>query len=484
MRGGVKSWILIFLLFGISCAQFEVSDSAVEITVNLDREKCQLPAGFSEGVSFVPVEDVIYFDIQSSEPDSEVIGSIIDKYGRFLERNPDAVLRLRGYYSPKYDDILSPTKGIELATKRAITVFKLISFRFPSVANRVVIDSAYVYDKPLRDTSSIYDPRVELEILWNDYKTRKFYPRERPPYWRRSYKSIINDISPMLKKILSNNPDVRVVVVGYGFPSDETGYKWLDYLRDKIVDAVGKNFDSQFGLYIADKRYSEKLPYAEVQLVPALWSPGVDSIAWVTPAPSCSLGIEISGLSVVPNEIFVSLMDYISLPAMEIFTNNDSNMVCTFDSILIMPGEYTLNLYLGEVGFPENQPNFSIDFSDSFSFIFNFTLKKPMDKRNDAVFGADLWYISGVIRHLAEFDGGGKLTISAKSTSDSLAQAEGERLWGILSQQLCISAGIKNNKLANWFEKHDIEVEVVPERVENPSEKSSFSVIVQFLGHK
>ncbi|MCD6531017.1 hypothetical protein J7K99_01065 [bacterium] len=484
MQGGVKSWVLIFLVFGISCAQFEVSDTVVEITVNLDREKCQLPNGFSEGITFISVEDVVYFDVQSFKPDSGIIGSIIDRYGRFLERNPDAVLHLRGYYSPKYDDILSPTKGIELATRRAITVFKLISFRFPAVANRVVIDSAYVYDKPLQDSSSIYDPRVELEILWDGYKIRKFYPRERPPYWRSSYKSIIKDISPVLKKILSNNPDVRAMVVGYGFPPDETGYRWLDYLQDKIVDAVGKNFASQFGLYIADTRYSEKVPYAEVQLVPALLSPGEDSIAWITPPPSCSLDIEISGLPVVPNRIFVSLANYIVLPATEIPTGNDSNIVCNFSDILLIPGGYLLNLYLGEFELSQNQLNFVVDFSDSFSITLSFALKKPVSREDDSNLGASLWYIAGIIRHLAEFDGSGKLTISAKSTSDSLAQAEGERLWGILSRQLCVSTGIKRNKLANWFEKHGIEVEVVPERVANPSEENNFSVIVQFLGHK
>ena len=65
MRGGVKSWILIFFFVSVSCAQFEVSDSAVEITVNLDREKCQLPTGFSEGITFAPVKVIIYFDVQS-----------------------------------------------------------------------------------------------------------------------------------------------------------------------------------------------------------------------------------------------------------------------------------------------------------------------------------------------------------------------------------------------------------------------------------
>ncbi len=477
-----RVWFLAVLSAALVFAQSD-EDSLKVPTVEV-KGKCVLPSAFSAGFSFKPVEDVVFFDAQSYEIDSSSVYPIIKEYGEFLSRNIDAVLHIRGYYSPDYDDILSPIKGMQLATNRAKSIFKMISLSFPAVTNRIVIDSGYVYEKSFGDTVSPQDARVELDVEWSGYSLRKFYPRDKVPYWRASYKGIIKDIAPVLEKILSRNPDARALMVGYGFPANADGYRWLAYLRDKVIQKVGERYASRFGLYVVDDEFAGKTTYAQIELIPFFRSPGKDSVAWLEPSPGCSVEVKIGGVSVIPNKVFAQISgDFPSAPV-AINTGGDSSFSVKLAVVPLLPGNYRVNLCLGELGVPRDVPEYSVSLSDSFSVVLNFEIPKPLRREEAEIFGADMWYVAQLVAHLGKFDGAGKITLSVKAREDSVASADGKKYWDVFADQLCSITGVKRKKLAGWFEKRNVEVEVVPEAVPNlsPDESRRFSVVIQFAG--
>ncbi|RKZ34343.1 hypothetical protein DRQ33_02330, partial [bacterium] len=105
----MRSLILTMFTISFVLAQADITPQKPEIYVDISPNECELPSYFSQAISFSSIQNVYFFDPETAEIDSNSLDYLIRVYGTFLSRNPDAIMNLKGYYSPEIDDILSPT---------------------------------------------------------------------------------------------------------------------------------------------------------------------------------------------------------------------------------------------------------------------------------------------------------------------------------------------------------------------------------------
>jgi len=467
--------ILILFIFCSLFAQIDTTTSLPEIHVSISPDELEIPSGFSQGIHFSSSDDILFYDSGNSTPDEEISANIIETYGRFLTINPNAVLTLKGFYSPDNDDILSPAIGKELAQERAKALFRIMALKFPALGDRILVSDDHNYEQSFLDSVSSYDSRVEFSIAFGRYSKRNFYPKERAPYWRDSYKQIISDIKTEMNSIFIRNPGAKAIIIGYGFPNDRQGYSWLGFLEKKIIEKIDNSFENRFLLFI-DPYSQPKTPSASLLIVPEINMAGVTDFSWTEPRFVQEIACSIEGLNTLPNTFYfnVNLFDDLKLVTGSI--KGDSPFI-SLSEVPMLGGEYRLDLHFGNQGMAMESPKLTINSTDSFSCIWNFEFPDPFFAKYAVFGGAALWKTATAIYILAkEVSGGGKISIITTADNDSAAQIKGQKIWNIIVAQISFLADTKIDKLGTWFAKYSFDVEISPtaDPNENISTEDSF----------
>ena len=479
-------YIIFLLLFSMAWSQ--ESKSPTGFFAEIDSEVIHIPSSFSQGVEFISIRNYFLFEPGKSDIDSTKLDTIIQQYGNFLVRNPDAILMLKGYYSSKFDNILSPKVGQELSKKRADAIFRAIALKFPAIGDRVLVSDDHNFEASFLDSASSLDTRVEFDISVREYSERKFYPKQRAPYWRESYKNIINDITPILNSVFSSNPDIDAIIVGDGFKSDRKGYQWLAFLKKRLCEKIDERFSKRIALYI-NPFSARKVPSAKLILVPSINCGGIEKILWQKPIFSPAVVCSIDGIETLPNEFYCSfnIFDKFRVGIDKILS---SDMKLNLGEIPVVPADFGLDFSLGEFGIAKKSPVLKIESTDSFSGVWSFKIFKPEHKKFLTFGGAGMWNVANAIHCISEVADQGKITMIASGSNDSLAVVEAQKFWDILATQICFITDTKPDKLGSWFEKNNFDVELSPpsktsdEIIEKTfTDENSIEIIVQFLGN-
>ncbi|MCD6594782.1 hypothetical protein J7L68_03820 [bacterium] len=481
----------MYITFAVSIlmARPPESQPLPKIFVTLESGAIQIPSSFSQGVNFLSARNFFLFEPSKADIDTEQLESLIGKYGNYLVRNPDAILTLKGFYSSKIDDILSPRIGMELAKKRADALFRAIVLKFPSIGDRVFVSDDHNFETTFLDSVSPFDMRVEFEIFSKKYHNRKFYPKQRAPYWRESYKNIIKNIAPDLEQIFSSNPDIDALIIGNGFSPDRKGYQWLEFLKKRICERMDERFSQRIALYI-NPFSKQKTPSAELILIPSINCGGMNEILWSKPNFSSTVTCSIDGIQTLPNKFYCSFNIFDKFRA-KIDCINSSSLNIEIGDIPILPTDLRLDFISSEFGIAQKSPILTIQSTDSFSGVWNFTIWKPELKRFSTFGGAGMWNVANAIYSLSKIADRGKITMIANGSNDSLALVDAQKFWDILTTQICSISDTKRDKLGSWFEKNNFEVELSPPVKNNDEsleinfvDSNSIKIIIQFLGNK
>ncbi|RKZ33745.1 hypothetical protein DRQ33_03635 [bacterium] len=372
---------------------------------------------------------------------------------------------------------------MELAQKRARALFRTIVLKFPAVGDRVIVAKGYNFEDTFFDSTTIYDPRVEIEIKFRDFKERKFYPRERVPYWRASYKNVIKDIRPQLEKIFTHNPQVNAIIIGNGLPPNRDGYKWLGFLKKKIIERLGERFNNRIGVFVNPFAKDEN-PSGKLILLPVINSAGVDSILWNKPSIRCPVSCSVDGVQPVPNRFFgTSIFDNVFQATMIEIKSESMNI--DMNELTILPQQFKLDFHFPKLGISVNSPDLEIEMADSFDGLWKFEIWKPNFLEYIDFTGYGMWRVATAIYCISQIADESKITITASTMDDSSTQSEAEMVWDILATQVCFITDTNKDKLGSWFEKNNINVELSPSSEidihdGNPFDKNTVNVIIHF----
>ena len=147
-----------------------------------------------------------------SPGDDRLDTAYFDLVGAFTSRmvqNPDLFCEIRGYYSPEFEEIVSPREGGALAGRRAMAVREAILVKEPQLGQRVRIAAGgYDQTSSFCDSAGRFDPRVELVPTISGWNPRVVISSDRMPYWRRGFRVISDEYGEFLAGMLRRNPDL------------------------------------------------------------------------------------------------------------------------------------------------------------------------------------------------------------------------------------------------------------------------------------
>lgn len=451
---------IIFLFALLICLSNGDTTSVQQIAVSLVPDDIDLPTGLSQEISFGSIRHLFFFDSRAVKL-SEADLSALDNIGVTLQQNPSAELVLKGYYSPEYDDILSPQAGIELSNNRAENILNKLSQMFPVIGDRIIIHDTHDVSAPFfPDSTTHMDMRVSCDVLFSGFEKRNFYPANRFPYWRQSYKQIIADIAPKINNVLSSNPDAMAIIVGYGFKNNSNGYKWLDYLRKKLSEQLDKTFLDDVILFVNPVE-KPKTPFAQVLLVPRQMTPlGIILQKWVgskefLPEVRCT----VENLELLPNIYYCN----IRLPENSIsftYPIKSSNQMLTLDEIPLLPGKYSFSFFFPGIGRTRRAVVLSADIGDSFSGTWEIPLWLTIGGKINPADGAGIWFVAKTIMYLARIGFNTKISISSNNRDEQIALNNSQLLWHSLEAVLSFMTETDDNEIGKWLKKHNVDVEI------------------------
>ncbi len=489
MSYSTKATVLAaFALVSAAFAWNGDSLASVSLEVRVFPKRILIPSGMSQSVSSRGISCLVFFEDHDTTI-GEGWRSELLALGEMLARNPDLVAVIEGYYSPQLEGIRSPLAGRELALRRAEAVLGFVVTRFPQVGDRIVVSDTHDPGAPLGDKPAPWDIRAQIRFQVVGFGERNFYPAARPPFWRRSYKAIVADVAPQLRRIFAKNPDVIAVLRGFGFPNDKTGYGWLSYLRDKLVEKVGKRFSWRFALFV--EPFAEvRSPYASLSLLPvgALPNGGFERIDLVPddflPQMTCSLRCS-AGL---PNRFFCAIWPpgRCGLYAVTLAAKRPSVPVW---ALPLFEGEYAVDVYIPPWGVVDDEAGFAVEPSDSFCCTWRQDVWQFYGDRLSVGSGAALWFVAKAVAAVAPKVDGLKVTVLSHCADDSVGRARLEVMWKSLSAQLAEMLDVKTPGVRRWLVRRGVSVELANDQTleaaslpEKQLAEGRCTVILEFCG--
>ncbi|RKZ28725.1 hypothetical protein DRQ26_00515 [bacterium] len=484
-----KTLSIIVILYSIFA--FADTTDVHLVDVSITPSEIRIAEEHSQVVSLGSIKSIFFFNSQNaqiSSDDEDAITSI----GNMLLQNPDANLILYGYYSPKFDDILSPINGMKLANRRAESIFKNITKKFPMVGDRIAISNTHDFEeKFFEDSTSYLDMRVKCEVEFANFSPRNFYPTDRIPFWRSSYKSIIKELSPKIKNIFIKNPDAVVVIIGCGFEINGDSYKWLNFLKKKLVEKMGTRFARRIILF-ANPFEKTKTRYARIITIPRQFmSTGEIYRLWQEPKISgykIQYTVDTTTTPILPNRFYCDISPEFSYAGI-VVPLSSSQGILNIDNVPILSAKYELSFYFPDIGISKKDIPLNVIVEDTF---YN-TWEIPVwDFAKDELMTdsySSIWSIASMINALINQKAILTLTISNNCTNEKISAERNELLWKSLKAALSFISDVDFLKIPRWLEKNNVSVEITgsmqsgvgdEEPKNNPLER--YKIVLQFSG--
>lgn len=375
--------------------------------------------------------------------------TIFGKWAKILARNPDLCVSISGTASRTLDRV-SEKQAWELANARSNVVRKKIFSCGNIEPSKITINPSYIESNattgtkiPDVDESSnfLYDLRTEIIPYFNRFSPRKFIPLDRKPFWRESYKIILNEIDTALIGILHRNPDAVITIQGFGFKRD--GYEWLEFLKNKIISRIGKNYETR--IYICNWTGYNDNPFAilNISVLVALpsgkWQKILSSDSNISDIKLICANRPNSVLLVFPNNIGVCMPEL----------NFDDTLSIDIASIPIMPGKYILHI-------DSTKPSaFTIKVKEFFDISFELELARKYSYEQDFYNwdGIPMSFVSNLLANSKKFTANTKLSlvVTAPDTSSGILWLEtyknniSDALWHLTGKN--IDAFVSDKKL-------------------------------------
>jgi len=462
---------------------------------------------FSIDINSKGIIPVVFFDPGGYDI-AEEYEIMLKKLSEHLMVNPDVILKTRGYYSRSFDNVLSTAESVDIANRRHEAVVDMILKFQPSLVTRIKKESGYDMSALFYNDTSFFDMRAELDFELQTLSGRSILVQDKLPYFRSSYKAIIENILPETKRILSNNPGIYVQIYSSGIPwaTDLAGcYKRLDELRSKIDNMTDYVFSDRIVLF-ADPS-GKKSTNVDVRFVFAPLGINIDDKDIV------DFNIVFSEKS---NNYFVIFPDWDKNIPVKSHSFRRYNRLTGFSDIILSddgmpedtiffklsngetelyPGNNTLSMVLNDAdnnSYISKKVDINIDAQKNLlvrmchlSHLFFPEGTDFYDNRNTNLFR--------IAQSVADFsvipNKELKIVINTFSEannidSDSLSFVRAKIVWEQLSAVLVYRLGLRNiEDLRSYFKKNDIEIFLEPQR-ESKENKITGSLVEKIFNNR
>ena len=228
-----------FRIYGPPSARLSVSEKELRVTQRITVMEDE------------PVIPIVFFDAGSDEIDPRFDG-LIDNIAERLAENPEAHLRVEGYYAPDDPDG-AEAKGVKLADSRAKRVLEALVRANPEIKGRVEL-SIY-HDRSRNRAIKEKFQGTRKGKIYTAQENRRVELRvepEPPNEWLlRAFD--LNDIDiERLRKRLFENPLFEIVAVA---PTLDSAFS----VEKRLAKIVGERF--------ADRVYSREAPDKEAEII-------------------------------------------------------------------------------------------------------------------------------------------------------------------------------------------------------------------------
>ncbi len=499
MNNLVKIESFIFLLTILLLCTIIYADSidVKLIPVSIEPQEISISGGFSRVVSFGKIKTIFFFDSRDSKLSDDDKSTLIS-FGEMLVQNRDANLVLFGYYSSEYDDILSPQAGIKLANNRAENIFRQITKNYPMVGDRISISDTHNFEQNLfPDSSSFLDMRVQCAVEFAKFSPRTFYPTDRMPYWRRSYKEIIGDLAPELNKIFVQDPEAIAVIAGYGFDNNSDSYKWLDFLRGKIIEKIDDRFARRIIIFV-NPTTVEKTPYARIIMLPKQATPFGKIYGFLQEPQENEIElqytVDTTTTPILPNTFYCDFSpswNYCGFLFPLSLSSRTGSI--RLKDIPILPNEYLLSFYFPDIGMSKIDVPVNFAIEDTFYDTWEIPAWQFFGNELSEGSYTAVWAIASTMDKLIDDGLSITLTISSNYEDENISTQKSRMLWQSIEAALSFIAGVSSRreaKISKWLTEHNVSVEISSSLRNSPENNFSQSdnsikeckVVLQFSG--